>query len=98
MKVVYIASPYRGNVEENVKFARECCRKVVEEGNVPIAPHLLFPQFMSDDTERDKAIAMNKELIARCDELWACGWEISPGMKAEIEEAFRLHKPIFRRM
>ena len=45
--LVYICSPYSGNVTANVQAAREYCRIAVEKGYIPVAPHLLYPQFMA---------------------------------------------------
>ena len=46
--IVYICSPYAGDVERNVDAARRYSRFAVEAGYIPIAPHLLFPQFLND--------------------------------------------------
>ena len=46
--IVYICSPYAGDIEKNVKAARVYSRFAVDRGFIPIAPHLLFPQFMDD--------------------------------------------------
>lgn len=43
--IVYICSPFAGNIEKNVVAARTYSRFAVEQGYIPIAPHLLFPQF-----------------------------------------------------
>ncbi len=40
--LVYICSPYSGDVKANVKAARKYCRYAVDKGYMPIAPHLLF--------------------------------------------------------
>ena len=44
--VVYICSPYAGDVERNVLRARRYCRYAADQGFIPLAPHLLFPQFL----------------------------------------------------
>ncbi len=44
-KLVYIASPYAGEVEQNLAFARAACRYAMEQGHTPVAVHLLYPQF-----------------------------------------------------
>ena len=49
--LVYICSPYSGDVKTNTEKAKDYCRFAVEKGNVPIAPHLLFPQFMDEESE-----------------------------------------------
>ncbi|AFV02293.1 hypothetical protein DHBDCA_p1264 [Dehalobacter sp. DCA] len=48
MKLVYIASPYAGNIEHNTRMAIEYCRFAASAGVAPIAPHLLFPLFLHD--------------------------------------------------
>ena len=55
-KMVYICSPYAGDIEKNTERARKYSRWAVECGCIPIAPHLLFPQFMSEETEREEAL------------------------------------------
>ena len=42
-KLVYIASPYSGDVERNVAFAKAACRYAMNQGVTPIASHLLYP-------------------------------------------------------
>ena len=44
--IVYICSPFSGDVETNVANARRYSRFAVDKGYIPIAPHLLFPQFI----------------------------------------------------
>ena len=84
---VYICSPYRGNPRVNVMWARNYCKFAVRQGKLPIAPHLYFPQFMSEATERDKAMRMNFQLLGLCSECWVFGDEITEGMAAEINRA-----------
>ena len=91
MKKIYVCSPYSGNIEFHTRYAREASRTIFDEGHIPIAPHLLFPQFMSEETERDKALQMGIEILKLCDELWIFGKVISPGMEKEINEAHKLN-------
>ena len=69
MPVVYICSPYRGDTEGNTKKARRYSRYAVNQGYIPIAPHLLLPQFVSEETERDLALFMGMVLLSKCKEL-----------------------------
>jgi hypothetical protein len=87
--LVYICSPYSGNVEENVKKARSFCRFALDQNCIPIAPHLLFPQFMDDEDieERELAMFMDIVLMGKCSEVWVLGSTISSGMVREIEVA-----------
>lgn len=85
--LVYICSPYSGDVERNTDDARRYCRFAVDAGYIPIAPHLFFPQFMNDGIwrERELAMFMNIVLLSKCSEVWVFGKEISPGMQSEID-------------
>lgn len=94
--LVYICSPYSGDVEENLNMARTFCRFAVDMNVIPIAPHLLFPQFMSDKTERKQVMFMNYVLLGKCDELWVFGSTISNGMAYEIEIASKRKQKIRR--
>ena len=85
--IVYICSQYSGDTKTNTEKAKDYCRFVVENGNVPIAPHLLFPQFIDEESERELALQMDLLLLERCDEIWVFGDELSSGMKAEIAYA-----------
>ena len=95
-KLVYICSRYSGDTEGNAAKAVRYSRFAVDEGVIPLAPHLLLPLYMDEEKEREKAIAMDLVLLERCDELWVFGEEWSAGMKAEIEAAGRLGMKIRR--
>ena len=85
--IVYICSPYSGDIEGNTLKARKYSRFAVDQGALPIAPHLLLPQYMDEKTERDLAMQMDMILLAHCLELWVFGSFISKGMEAEIARA-----------
>jgi len=87
--LVYICSPYSGDVDGNVKKARAFCRFALEQNCIPIAPHLMFPQFIDDANpkERELALFMDIVLMGKCSEVWVLGNTISRGMAMEIEKA-----------
>ena len=89
--IVYVCSPYSGDIEANILNARRYCRFAVDSGCIPIAPHLLFTQFMQDDdeAERDLALFMDIVLLSKCAELWVFGDAITRGMGIEIARAMR---------
>ena len=89
--IVYICSPYAGDVESNVRAAQRYSRFAVDKGYLPIAPHLLFPQFMNDRDvkERQLGLFFGNVLMSKCAEVWVFGSRISSGMEAEIERAKR---------
>jgi hypothetical protein len=89
--LVYVCSPYAGDTERNIVRARRYSRFAMTKGCIPIAPHLLFPQFMddTDKDERDLGIFMGIVLLKKCAELWVFGSRISEGMAQEIAQAER---------
>ena len=87
--IVYICSRYAGDIEKNVAAARTYSRFAVEQGYIPIAPHLLFPQFLndSDPKERELGLFFGNAIMSKCSEIWVFGNHISSGMEAEIKRA-----------
>ena len=94
-KKIYVASPYAGNVAENVAAAVRYCRKVIDDGYMPVAGHLLYPQILDDNDpeERDLGLLFGLALLRTCDEVWVFG-TVSDGVEKEIEEAKRLKKKV----
>ena len=94
--LVYICSPLSGDIEGNMERARRFSRFALEHGQIPLAPHLLYPQFMDDGDpeERRLALFIGKVLLGKCSELWVLGDRISEGMKAEIEVAKMRRQPV----
>ena len=44
MRLVILESPYAGDVQLNVRYARACVRDCLFRGEAPIASHLLYTQ------------------------------------------------------
>ena len=87
--IVYICSPYAGDVEGNVSAARRYSRFAVKEGCIPLAPHLLFPQFLDDTDPKERKLGLffGNVLLCKCAEVWVFGDEVTSGMDAEIKKA-----------
>lgn len=87
--LVYICSPFSGDIAGNNERTRRFCRFALEQGQIPLAPQLIFPQFMDDENpeERSLAIFMDIVLMGKCSEVWVLGDRISPGMDMEIMRA-----------
>ena len=87
--IVYICSPFAGDIDANVKATRAYSRFAVEAGYIPIAPHLLFPQFLNDadPQERQLGLFFGNALMSKCSEVWVFGSRISSGMESEIKRA-----------
>ena len=97
MRRVFICSPYRGDIERNVQTARDLCYAATRTGAAPFAPHSLYPQFLDDAMQDDRAAGINAGLafMRVCDELWCPkGVEPTEGMKHEIAYAKMLTLPI----
>ena len=84
----------RGVIEG--KDGRKYSRFAVDRGYIPIAPHLLFPQFLNDKNpaERRLGLFMGQVLLTKCAELWVFGDRISPGMEGEIARAGARGMPV----
>lgn len=87
--LVFVSSPYRGDIAANVENARKYCGYVLRQGHTPIAPHLFYPQILNDNDpdERDRGIQCSLETLRRCDEIWIFGIVFTDGMQKEIDFA-----------
>lgn len=92
--VVYICSPYSGDIRRNTEMARRYSRLAVDRGRVPITPHLWLPGFIPEESERELALGIGLRLLDLCDEVWACGDTISEGMRREIAHAANTGIPV----
>jgi hypothetical protein len=99
MRLVIIESPYAGDVEENVAYARKAVRDSLLRGEAPIASHLLYTQdgVLDDNVpvERqqgiDAGLAWRK--VAEASVVYA-DRGISRGMEYGIEKAKSAGIPI----
>jgi hypothetical protein len=84
--MIYVCSPYRGDIIANIAFAKRCCLEVIKAGKTPFAPHLFFTQFLNDDIleERERGISCGLEVLSLCSEIWVFCDKITEGMRAEI--------------
>ena len=87
--IVYICSPFSGNVDGNIAAAQRYSRFAVDNGYIPVAPHLLFPQFLDDNDPKERQLGLffGNALMSKCAEVWVFGGTISAGMEAEIKRA-----------
>lgn len=87
--LIYICNPYSGDISGNTKRTVDFCRFALAQGQIPLAPQLMFPQFMDDGDpeQRELALFMDIVLMVKCSELWVLGDTVSAGMEAEIAKA-----------
>lgn len=98
-KLIFVCSPYSGDVKENTWIAAEVCKAIQRKTSyLPVAPHLYFPQFLNDNvqSERKAGIEYGLELMDKCVAVIAVNkdGEMSAGMKKEVKYARNNGKPV----
>lgn len=108
MRLVILETPYAGDVEENLKYARACMADCFKRGEAPFASHLLYTQpGVLDDTkpeERKLGIRAGFEWARVCDGAFPVAIRvvyvdrgISPGMEEGIAHAKSIGQTIIYR-
>ena len=61
---VILESPFAGDIERNIKYARLCVRDSLLRGESPIASHLLYTQegILNDEIELERMHGINAGL------------------------------------
>jgi hypothetical protein len=99
MRLVIVESPYAGDVEANVEYARACVRDSLSRGEAPIASHLLYtqPGILRDDDPLERAWGIDAGLawrkVAEATVVYT-DRGISPGMHFGIEAALAAGRPV----
>jgi hypothetical protein len=102
MKRVILESPYAGDVERNVKYARECLRDSLRRGEAPIASHLLYTQegVLDDNNKEERIHGINAGLawleVADIHAFYV-DFGMSEGMKHAYNRAIELNIFVERR-
>ena len=86
---VYLLPGTPGTQRAMPKKARRYSRFAADAGTIPIAPHLLFPQFLSEETERELAIFMDLVLLGKCEQLWVSAARCPMGCAGRSERPSR---------
>lgn len=62
---VILESPYAGDVERNIEYARLCVRDSLSKGEAPIASHLLYTQegILNDDIPEERKWGIDAGLV-----------------------------------
>lgn len=90
MKLVIIESPYKGDTEKNIEYAKKCMLDSLSKNECPFASHLLYTQILNDNLgdERATGIALGLEVMKRADLIAVYSdYGISQGMDAGIRIA-----------
>jgi len=95
--VIYIAGPYRGDVDTNIANARKVAIELWEAKHAPICPHLNTAHFNDDcNIEDDDYIRGDLKILAKCDAaVFLPNWKKSAGATAEHNFCDTQKIPIF---
>lgn len=99
MDLVLLESPFAGEVENNIKYARACIRDCLLRGEAPYASHLLYTQkgILDDNIDEERALGIEaglcwgkkaKKTVVYTDR------GISKGMKYGIWRALKERRPV----
>lgn len=91
MKLVIIESPYAGDVEQNLEYARMCISDSLRRGEAPFASHLFYTQVLDDSIPEQRRQGMNAGFA------WAYKADliavyIDLGISSGMEEAINIAK------
>jgi hypothetical protein len=104
MRLVILESPFSGEVENNIKYARACIRDCILRGESPYASHLLYTQegILDDNIPEERTLGIEAGFV------WRKAAEatvvytdrgISKGMEYGITHAQSIGHPIeYRRL
>jgi len=99
MTLVIVESPFAGDVERNIEYARAAMHDCLMRGEAPYASHLLYTQ----DGVLDDTVPRERELGITAGFCWAevaekrviyDDYGLSKGMKRGIAEAERLGQDV----
>lgn len=62
MRLVIVESPYAGDVDANVAYARACLIDCLRRGEAPLASHLLYTQVLDDLQPEQRATGIEAGL------------------------------------
>ncbi len=99
MRRVIVETPYAGDVERNLAFARACLRDCLLRGEAPIASHLLYTQsgVLRDEILHERLLGMEAGFawgeVADATIVYT-NLGISPGMQVGINRALAARRPV----
>ena len=90
MRRVIVESPFAGNREANLAYAKEALRDSLDRGEAPLASHLIYPRVLNDDFEAERrlGITAGHSWIPAADAVVVyADLGVSPGMQRGISAA-----------
>ncbi len=98
-KMIFICSPYRGDVAKNRQRAIDLCKYAITKNFLPVAPHLIFPSILDDNKLEERRIGLecSLQLLGKCSSMWLDERTgITEGMRLELDFAERMGMKIIR--
>lgn len=99
MKRVILESPFAGDVNANIAYARACVRDCLKRGEAPLASHLLYtqPGILRDDVPAERELGINAGLAWQTSAAAVVVYTdrgISNGMELAIDRAKFYNIPV----
>lgn len=99
MKLVIIESPFAGDVDANIGYARRCVRDSLSRGEAPIASHLLYtqPGVLDDNVRAERQWGIDAGLAWHAANVTTVVYTdrgISKGMEYGIAAALKAGSPV----
>lgn len=97
--LVILESPFAGDIEANLTYARKCMADCFKRGEAPFASHLLYtqPGILDDNIPEERALGIDAGLLwGSCAEKTVVYLDrgVSRGMKYGIKNAKAAGRPI----
>lgn len=92
---IYVAHPFAGRLA-NILKTRMVCRRIVNAGDVPVAPALYCSMYLREEVpeERKAGLAIAISLLEMCDEVWAFPAPATSFVHEEVKRACALGIPV----
>lgn len=99
-KKTILESPYSGDIEKNVEYARKCLKDSLDRDECPFASHLLYTQVLDDRDKKQRWQGMSQafEWYEHADQMVLyIDLGISKGMLLGVKQASKHKIPIYKR-
>lgn len=99
MKLVILESPFAGDVERNIAYAKKCMKDCFKRNEAPFASHLLYTQagILDDNNPEERKLGINAGLLwgkVAEETVVYCDLGITEGMKEGIHRAQQEKRPV----
>ncbi len=101
-KLVYLETPYAGDIQLNVRYARECMKDCLDRGEFPFASHLLYtqPHILRDEIPEQRKLGISAGFAwakKASTSVFYTDLGITKGMLAGIDAAVKANRKIVAR-